>query len=61
MQSKGVHPMGGKRVLGGCEKGQVGRSYKAKKTITAVELTDDGKVKRMYAMRIEDFSARFLQ
>lgn len=68
MQSSGNHPMDGnvhvdEFVLGGREKGQVGRSYKAKKkkAITAVELTDDGKVKRMYAIRIEDFSARSLQ
>jgi hypothetical protein len=68
MASSGDHPMDGnvhvdEFVLGGREKGQVDRSYKAKKkkAITAVELTDDGKVKRMYAMRIEDFSARSLQ
>ena len=68
MQSSGDYPMDGnvhvdEFVLGGREKGQVGRSYKAKKkkAITAVELTDDGKVKRMYAMRIEDFSASSLQ
>lgn len=68
MQSSGNYPMNGKVhvdefVLGGREKGQVGRSYKAKKkkAITAVELTDEGKVKRMYAMRIEDFSASSLQ
>jgi len=68
MQSSGDYPMGGnvhvdEFVLGGREKGQVGRSYKAKKkkAVTAVELTDDGKVKRMYAMRIEDFSASSLQ
>src|SRR5665811_133127 len=67
MESSGNHPMDGnvhvdEFVLGGREKGQVGRSYKAKKkkAITAVELTDDGKVKRMYAMRIKDFSARSL-
>jgi hypothetical protein len=50
-------------VLGGKEQGRIGRSYKGnkKKAITAVELTKEGKVKRMYAMRIEDFSARSLQ
>ena len=32
-----------------------------KKVITAVELTEDGKVKRMYTMRIKDFSASSLQ
>lgn len=68
MESSGNHPMDGtvhvdEFVLGGREKEQIGRSYKArkKKAITAVELTDDGKVKRMYAMRIDDFSARSLQ
>ncbi len=50
-------------VLGGKEKEKVGKSYiaKKKKAITAVELTQEGKVKRMYAMRIEDFSASSLQ
>lgn len=68
MQSSGNHPMDGivhvdEFVLGGREKDTIGRSYntKKKKAITAIELTDDGKVKRMYAMRIEDFSARSLQ
>lgn len=68
MESSGSNPMTGivhvdEFVLGGREKNQVGRSYNAKKkkAITAVELTDDGKVKRMYAMKIQDFSARSLQ
>ena len=68
MESSGNNPMTGivhvdEFVLGGKEKGKVGRSYNAKKkkAITAVELTNDGKVKRMYAMRIEDFSASSLQ
>lgn len=68
MESSGNSPMSGnvhvdEFVLGGREKGHVGRSYKAKKkkAITAVELTNEGKVKRMYAMRIEDFSAQSLQ
>ncbi|GAA4107276.1 hypothetical protein GCM10022393_02440 [Aquimarina addita] len=68
MESSGNHPMDGKVhvdefVLGGVEQGKIGRSYKAKKkkAITAVQLTKEGKVKRMYAMRIEDFSARSLQ
>lgn len=49
-------------VLGGKEKGKVGRSYdsKKKKTVCAVQLTDSGKVKRMYAMRIDNFSAQSL-
>ena len=68
MESSGNNPMQGnvhvdEFVLGGQEKEKVGRSYntKKKKAITAVELTEEGKVKRMYAMRIEDFSARSLQ
>ena len=49
-------------VLGGKEKGKLGRSYdsKKKKTVCAVQLTDSGKVKRMYAMKINDFSAQSL-
>ncbi len=65
MESSRNHPMDGVVhvdgfVLGGKEKGKIGRSYntKKKKAVTAVQLTEDGKVKRMYAMRIEDFSAR---
>lgn len=68
MESSGNHPMDGtvhvdEFVIGGVEKGKVGRSYdaKKKKAVTAVQLTEDGKVRRMYAMRIEDFSARSLQ
>ncbi len=68
MSSSGDNPMDGnvhvdEFVLGGREQGKVGRSYQSnkKKAVTAVQLTDDGKVKRMYTMRIEDFSARSLQ
>ncbi len=68
MRPSGNHPMDGtvhvdEFVLGGVEKGKVGRSYdaKKKKAVTAVQLTPEGKVRRMYAMRIEDFSARSLQ
>jgi transcription elongation factor Elf1 len=68
MSSSGTNPMDGnvhvdEFVLGGREQGKIGRSYngKKKKAITAVQLTEDGKVKRMYAMRIEDFSAQSLQ
>jgi len=68
MSSSGNNPMNGnvhvdEFVLGGREQGKVGRSYQSnkKKAVTAVQLTDDGKVKRMYTMRIEDFSARSLQ
>ena len=68
MESSGNHPMDGnvhvdEFVLGGREKEQIGRSYSSrkKKAITAIGLTDEGKVKRMYAMRIADFSAKSLQ
>ena len=68
MESSGNNPMDGtvhvdEFVLGGVEQGKIGRSYNAKKkkAVTAVQLTEDGKIKRMYAMRITDFSARSLQ
>jgi len=50
-------------VVGGYEENKIGRSYNSnkKKAVTAVQLTDDGKIKRMYAMKIEDFSAKSLQ
>ncbi|MBT8246017.1 MAG: IS1595 family transposase, partial [Winogradskyella sp.] len=45
------------------EENKIGRSYdtKKKKAVTAVQLTEDGKVRRMYAMKIDDFSAKSLQ
>mgnify|MGYP001036348550 FL=1 len=68
MQSSGNHPMDGivhvdEFVLGGKEETKTGRSYhtKKKKAVTAVQLTEDGKIKRMYAMKIDDFSAQSLQ
>lgn len=68
MASSGNNPMDGnvhvdEFVLGGKEETKTGRSYdtKKKKAITAVQLTDDGKVRRMYAMKIDDFSAESLQ
>lgn len=68
MSSSGNNPMDGnvhvdEFVLGGKDPGKVGRSYnsKKKKAVIAVQLTEDGKVKRMYAKRIDDFSARSLQ
>jgi hypothetical protein len=67
MKSSGEHPMDGivhvdEFVVGGKEEGKVGRSYdsKKKKVVTAVQLTDDGKVRRMYAMRIDDYSSKSL-
>lgn len=68
MSSSGGNPMYGhvhvdEFVLGGKEQGKVGRSYnsKKKKTVTAVQLAEEGKVKRMYAMTIDDFSVQSLQ
>lgn len=50
-------------VIGGKEEGKVGRSYdcKKKKIVCAVELTDEGKVKRMYSMKIENYSHKELK
>ena len=50
-------------VVGGKEDGKPGRSYNAKKkkVVCAVELTDEGKVKRFYALKIENFSAKSLK
>jgi transposase-like protein len=68
MKSSGNYPMDGnihidEFVVGGKEKGKVGRSYdsKKKKALCAVELTDMGKIKRMYAIRINDFSSKELE
>ncbi|QTE23899.1 IS1595 family transposase [Polaribacter cellanae] len=68
MKSSENHPMKGnvhidEFVVGGYEKGKPGRSYdsKKKKVVTAVELTDKGKIKRMYALRIDNFSAKELE
>jgi hypothetical protein len=68
MSPSGNSPMDGtvhvdEFVLGVREQGKVGRSYdsKKKKAVTAVQLTDDGKARRMYVMCIKDFSARSLQ
>jgi transposase-like protein len=67
MKSSENNPIKGKVhidefVVGGKEEGQVGRSYNSnkKKAICAVELTDNGKVKRMYALKINNFSAKEL-
>ena len=68
MKSSENHPMNGivhvdEFVVGGKEKGKVGRSYdtKKKKVVCAVELTDEGKVKRMYSMKIDNYSAKELE
>jgi transposase-like protein len=68
MKSSGQHPMNGnvhvdEFVIGGKEKGKVGRSYQSnkKKIVCAIELTDEGKVKRMYSMRIDNYSSKELK
>jgi len=50
-------------VIGGKEEGKVGRSYntKKKKVVCAVELTQGGKVKRMYSMKIANYSSKELK
>lgn len=50
-------------TVGGKEDGKQGRSYdaKKKKIVCAVELTEQGKVKRFYALKIQDFSAKSLR
>lgn len=68
MESSGNHPIDGIAhvdgfVVGGKEKGKVGRSYnvKKKKVVCAVELTDEGKVKRMYSMKIDNYPSKGLE
>jgi hypothetical protein len=50
-------------TVGGKEENKQGRSYdtKKKKVICAVEVTAEGKVKRFYAEKINDFSAQSLR
>jgi transposase-like protein len=67
MKSSETIPMSGnvhvdEFVIGGKEKGKIGRSYDStkKKVVCAVELTDNGKVKRMYSMKIENYSHKEL-
>lgn len=68
MKSSENHPMEGivhidEFVVGGKEEDKPGRSYnsKKKKSICAVQLTEDGKLKRFYALKIKDFSATSLR
>ena len=68
MKSSGNNPMEGvvhvdEFVIGGKEKGKVGRSYnsKKKKIVCSIELTDNGKVKRMYALKIDNYSSKELE
>ncbi|MDO5615879.1 MAG: IS1595 family transposase [Cruoricaptor ignavus] len=50
-------------TVGGKEENKQGRSYdtKKKKVICAVEVTNEGKVRRFYAQKINDFSAKSLR
>ena len=68
MKSSENHPIEGivhvdEFVIGGKEKGKVGRSYdsKKKKIVCSVELTETGKVRRMYALKIDNYSSKELK
>ncbi len=68
MESTANFPMTGKVyidefVIGGYEKGAVGRKNKSKKIkmIMAVETTDKNKIKRVYTMKIDDYSGEELR
>ncbi len=68
MKSSEEYPMEGNVQVdefsfGGKEKGKQGRSYdtKKKKVISSVEMTDEGKVKRLYSMKIDDYSSKSLR
>jgi transposase-like protein len=68
MKSSENYPMVGnvhvdEYVVGGHEESKPGRSYdsKKKKSVCAVELTDEGKVKRFYTLKIENYSAKSLR
>jgi len=68
MKSSENHPMDGgihvdEFVVGGIEKNKVGRSYhsKKKKVVCAVKLTGKGKIRRMDALKIDNFSAKEIE
>lgn len=68
MKSSENNPMDGavevdEFVLGGYEEGKVGRSYdaKKKKAVTALQLDENKKIKRMYVRQIDNFSAKELK
>jgi hypothetical protein len=68
MASSKQYPMTGtvqvdEFVIGGKETGKQGRCYHTKKAkvVCAVELTDEGKIKRGYAQIIDDYSAESIQ
>ncbi len=67
MKSSELYPMDGivhvdEFTIGGKEKGKQGRSYdtKKKKIVSAVELTKSGGIKRVYAIKIDDYSSKSL-
>jgi transposase-like protein len=68
MKSSQDFPMKGivnidEHVIDGYEQGKLGRSYDSskKKAVCAVELIDDGKVKRFYTFQIPDYSTKSLR
>lgn len=68
MKSSENYPMDGKVevdefVVGGKEKGKVGRSYdsKKKKAIVSLELGENNEINRMYIKQINDFSSKELK
>lgn len=67
MKSSEQNPMNGnvqvdEFTIGGKEEGKQGRSYntKKKKIVASVELTEKGDIKRVYALRIDDYSSKSL-
>jgi transposase-like protein len=67
MKSSEKNPMDGnvqvdEFTIGGKEKGKQGRSYatKKKKIVASVELTEEGAIKRVYALKIDDYSSKSL-
>lgn len=68
MKSSEQYPMEGtvqvdEFTVGGAEKGKQGRSYntKKKKIVASVELTKKGNIKRVYALKIDDYSSKSLR
>lgn len=68
MESSKTQPLSGmvqvdEFVIGGKETGKQGRSYDTKKSkvVCALELTDEGKIKRGYAKVINDYSAKSIE
>jgi transposase-like protein len=67
MKSSEQNPMDGnvqvdEFTIGGKEDGKQGRSYdtKKKKVVASVELTEAGGIKRVYALRIDNYSSKSL-